>query len=428
MAAGPSFSRWGNDLYTGKRSYDFVGKRRLWYTIAVVVVLLSIGAIVVRGGLNLSLEFVGGSEFRISGAGADASQALAVSTVQDVVGEVEVRANIIGGEDLRVQTSELSDDEAGAEGTDLTVEVRNALAEAYGVPVEDVSASFVGPTWGEQVSQRALISLLVFLGLVSLAIAAYFRTWTMAVAAIVALLHDLVVTVGVYAALGFQVSPASVIGFLTILGYSLYDTVVVFDKVRENTDDVLDTDNTTYAEAANLAVNQTLIRSINTSVVALLPVGSILFIGWALLGEGTLLDLALALFVGIAAGTYSSIFLATPMLVHLRSREPKVAAQARRVAAKRADKAAATGRRPATVVAGGATPADVGAVAPGGAATAVLEREGGSDADGDVSDGDGGDAEVGDSRSGDRPAPPRRQAPLRRPSGGQRPQPRRGGR
>jgi preprotein translocase subunit SecF len=424
MADRPSFSRWGNDLYTGKRSYDIVGRRRLWYTVSAVLVLLSIAAVGLRG-LNLSLEFVGGSEFRISGAGSDASQTLAIETVQGVVGDAEVRANVIGVEDLRVQTGELTADGEDGEGTDLTRAVRDALAEAYDVPVEDVSASFVGPSWGEQVSQRALLSLLVFLVLVSLAMAAYFRTWTMAVAAIVALLHDLVITVGVYAAVGFTVSPASVIGFLTILGYSLYDTVVVFDKVRENTADVLDTDTMTFAEAANLAVNQTLVRSINTSVVALLPVASILFVGSALLGEGTLLDLSLALFVGIAAGTYSSIFLATPLLVHLRSRETKIAAQARRVTAKRAAKAAAAERAGVTAAVGGGAPAAAG---PSGAtSTAVLERD--SDVDGDVKGGDDSGGVNGATRAvegGEQQ--PRRQAPLRRPSGGQRPQPRRGGR
>jgi preprotein translocase subunit SecF len=409
--AGPSFSRWGNALYTGERSYDFVGRRRLWYAVAAGVLLLSIASLGLRG-LNLSLEFVGGSEFRVSGAGPDASELAATDAVRSVVPEVEVRATRVETDDIRVQTDNLSEDVAGGEGTDLTVEVRNALAETYGVPPEDVSASFVGPSWGEQVSQRALISLLVFLALVSLAITAYFRTWTMAVAALVALLHDLVITVGVYAAVGFQVSPASVIGFLTILGYSLYDTVVVFDKVRENTADVLDTDRRTFAEAANLAVNQTLVRSINTSVVALLPVGGILFIGGAILGTGTLLDLALALFVGIAVGTYSSIFLATPLFVHLRSRDPRVAAQARRVAAKRAERA------PVAAAGGGA---------------AVLEAERPGDAAGDVvlgGDGPEGGPENGGPGAADVPsgAPPARRPPLRRPSGGQRPQPRRGGR
>jgi preprotein translocase subunit SecF len=210
--------------------------------------------------------------------------------------------------------------------------------------------------------------------LVALVIALYFRTWKMAVAALVALLHDLTLTVGVYAIVGFEVTPASVIGFLTILGYSLYDTVVVFDKVRENTEHITATTKRTFGEAANLAVNQTLVRSINTSVVALLPVGSILFIGAFLLGAGTLKDIALALFVGIAVGTYSSVFIATPLLVHLREKEPELALQAERVRRKRAEAAA----QPAPVaaeplvapagagVAAGVAPVSVPAGGPGG--------------------------------------------------------------
>ncbi|HVN12301.1 MAG TPA: protein translocase subunit SecF, partial [Kineosporiaceae bacterium] len=163
-------------------------------------------------------------------------------------------------------------------------------------------------------------------------------------AAIVALIHDLIITAGIYALVGFEVTPESVIGFLTILGYSLYDTVVVFDKVRENTEHIGATTKRTYAEAANLAVNQTLVRSINTSVVALLPVGAILFIGALLLGAGTLKDISLALFVGIAAGTYSSIFIATPLLVQLRMREPEMKAQAERVQHRRSEERTRAGQ------------------------------------------------------------------------------------
>jgi preprotein translocase subunit SecF len=192
---------------------------------------------------------------------------------------------------------------------------------------------------------------------------AYFRNWAMSVAAITALIHDLVVTVGVYAAVGFEVTPATLIGFLTVLGYSMYDTVVVFDKVRENTAGVLDQTKFTYAEAANLAVNQTLVRSINTSVVALLPVASILFIGAFVLGAGTLQDISLALFVGMAAGTYSSIFLATPLEVFLRSREPKIHAHTLKVAERR--KAAGTAAGAAADPAVDATFAQIGAVQAG---------------------------------------------------------------
>jgi preprotein translocase subunit SecF len=330
-----SFAEFGNDLYTGKRSYDFVGRRRLWYGIAAGLVLFSVLALVVRGGLNPGIEFRGGSEFRVSQV-AEPSEATAVDALGGIIPAGESpRISVVGGDSIRVQTTALD--------TEETVRAATALAEAFDVPAENVTSSSVGPSWGRDVSSKALTALLVFLVLVSIVIALYFRTWKMAVAALVALLHDLIITVGVYAAIGFEVTPASVIGLLTILGYSLYDTVVVFDKVRENTEHITATTRRTYAEAANLAVNQTLVRSINTSVVALLPVASILFIGAVLLGAGTLKDLALALFVGLAVGAYSSICIATPLLVHLRQNEPELKAQAERVRRRRQNEAAAGG-------------------------------------------------------------------------------------
>ena len=249
-----------------------------------------------------------------------------------------MKVSKIGTDGVRVTTNTLGDDEAD--------KVQAAVATAYGVGPDDVSTSTVGPTWGNDVSNKALQGLIVFMIAVSILIALYFHTWKMAASAVLALVHDLILTVGIYAIVGFEITPASVIGFLTILGYSLYDTVVVFDKVRENTEHIDLNVKRTYGEAANRAVNQTLIRSINTSVVALLPVASILFIGAFILGAGTLKDLSLALFVGIAAGTYSSIFIATPMLVHLREREPEMAAQAERVLRKRSEDGAR--RRDAT--------------------------------------------------------------------------------
>ncbi|MGO1583705.1 MAG: protein translocase subunit SecF, partial [Actinomycetaceae bacterium] len=198
-----------------------------------------------------------------------------------------------------------------------TRELSAALAEAYDVPVEDVTATFVGPTWGADVTRQALLSLVIFLAIVSVVMVLYFRAWTFAAGAIIALLHDVVLTVGIYALIGFEVTPSSVIGFLTILGYSLYDTVVVFDKVRENTEGVLDQGRDTYAERSNLAVNQTLVRSINTSVTGLLPVAAILVIGVWLLGASTLGDIALALFVGMLLSTISSVFIAAPAEVSL---------------------------------------------------------------------------------------------------------------
>jgi preprotein translocase subunit SecF len=198
-----------------------------------------------------------------------------------------------------------------------------------------VSTQVIGPSWGEQITQKALTGLAVFLVLIVVYLSITFE-WRMAVAALVALFHDVFITVGIYSLSGFEVTPATVIGVLTILGYSLYDTVVVFDKVKENTRGIQTSSKMTYSEAANLAVNQTLVRSINTSVVGLLPVASLLFVGAYVLGAGTLKDLALALFVGIAVGTYSSIFIATPVLAQLKEREPAMAALAKRVNARRA--------------------------------------------------------------------------------------------
>ena len=339
-----SFAALGNKLYTGQKSLDIVGKQRTWYAVSGLILLVAIGALLTLR-LTLGLEFTGGAEFRVSDA-QNTSDVVGARAVTDVVSDAQPKIAKVGTDSIRVQTDRLDDTQ--------TQLVRATLAKAYGVSVDDVTASFIGPSWGQTVSQKALTALLVFLVLVTLVIAAYFRTWKMAVAAIVALLHDLVITVGIYALLGFEVTPASVIGFLTILGYSLYDTVVVFDKVRENTAHITAQTQQTYSEAANLALNQTLVRSINTSVVALLPIGSILFIGAILLGAGTLKDLSLALFVGLAAGTYSSVFIATPLLADLREREPEMKALAERVA--RARSATGVGSR-------GARPAGTGATA-----------------------------------------------------------------
>ncbi len=329
----PSFAQFGNDLYTGKRSYDIIGKRRRWFILFLSLVALSLALLLVRE-INPGIEFRGGSEFVVSGT-ATLDEDLAGQAVAQISPDQIARVSTIGGSAVRIQTEELSSEQ--------TDELRSLLAEAYGVPVENVTSSFVGPSWGADVTRKAIQGLITFLVLVALVMAAYFRTWTMAVAAIVALLNDLVITVGLYAGVGFEVTPATVIGLLTILGYSLYDTVVVFDKVRENTAHVTEQTRYTYGEAANLAVNQTLVRSINTSIVGLLPVASILFVGALLLGAGTLRDIALALFIGMIASTVSSIFVATPLEVTLRQRSPVIAAHTAKVLALRAAKAAAAG-------------------------------------------------------------------------------------
>jgi preprotein translocase subunit SecF len=310
-----SLGDFGNDLYSGKRSIDFVGRQKTWY--AVSAILLVLAAIGLFGRhLNIGLEFKGGSEFRISSvSNFDSFETRGKSAVGTLGTGSDVIVTKSGAGTIRIQTEKF-------QSTALTDKVKTALAQEFKVGVDKVTANTIGPSWGASVSQAAIQALIWFLVLVSLVLALYFRTWKMSVAALIALAHDLVITVGVYALAGFEVTPASVIGFLTILGYSLYDTVVVFDKVRENTLLAEGNGRLSYGQAANQAVNQTLVRSINTSVVALLPVASILLIGYFLLGPGTLLDLSLALFVGIAVGTYSSIFIATPVLADLREREP----------------------------------------------------------------------------------------------------------
>jgi preprotein translocase subunit SecF len=304
----------GNDLYSGQKSIDIVGRRKIFYIIGIVIVVASTLVPIVKGGFNFGIEFRGGSEFRIDGV-AGSSQQIATQAVQSVEPGSAPLVTTVGLDSVRVQTEQLDDV--------TSEEVRIALADAYGVDSSAVTSSFIGANWGADVTEKALIGLVVFLLLVSLLMALYFRTLKMSVAALVALVHDMVVTLGIYALVGFEITPAAVIGFLTILGYSLYDTVVVFDKVRENTLDVEFSETTTFASQVNLAINQTLVRSVNTSVVAVLPVASILFIGAAVLGAGTLRDIALALFIGIIAGTYSSVFIAGPLYVDLRSREGK---------------------------------------------------------------------------------------------------------
>lgn len=316
----------GNQLYSGERSFNFVGRRKIWYTIAAVAVILSIALPVLRGGFNFGIEFRGGSEFRLTNS-QSLQQSIAVDAVHSVVPAAQVTVTTVGEADLRIQTEQLGDEQSE--------QVRLALAEAFGIDSSLVASSFIGPNWGAEITRQALIGLFVFLGIVSLLMAFYFRSWKMSAAALIALAHDLVFTLGVYAGVGFEVTPAAIIGFLTILGYSLYDTVVVFDKVRENTADIELSETRTFGEAVNLAVNQTLVRSINTSVVSVLPVAAILFIGSLLLGAGTLRDISLALFVGTIVGTYSSVFLAAPVYVHLREREPALKAAAEKVLASR---------------------------------------------------------------------------------------------
>lgn len=320
MARG-GFAQWGNDLYTGRRSYPIIQKRRVWFSIVGLFSIASI-LILVFQGLNLGIDFRGGSEFTVSGT-SNTDQDIAIDTVAEVAPGHEPHVTQVGPNGVRVQVSQLDNDQ--------TTALQNALGEAYGVEASEVTANFIGPTWGQSVSMRALWGTLVFVLAAAVFMAIYFRAWRMSVAAIVAMLLDVLVSAGVYALIGWEVTPSTIIGFLTILGFSLYDKMVVFDKVRENSVALTEQTRSTYAERANLAVNQTLVRSINTSVVALLPVAGILFVGGFLLGAGTLKDISLSLFVGIAVGATSSIFLATPLDVALRESEPKIAAHTKKV-------------------------------------------------------------------------------------------------
>lgn len=312
-----SFADFGNQLYTGDTSINFVGRRKIWYTIALVLILVSAIGPFLRGGFTFGIEFTGGSQFQVH---VDERQPDALETAKDAVAEVAPasapRVTEVGLTDVRVQMETLDE-------TDNN-EVIAALAEAFQVNEDDVTYSFVGPAWGQDITKQAIIGFIVFILFAALVMALYFRTWKMSLAAMSALFHDLIITAGVYGLSGFEITPAAMIGFLTIMGYSLYDTVVVFDKIRENTSAGEIGDRQTFGEAVNLAVNQTLVRSINTSVVALLPVASILFIGAFILGAGTLRDISLALFIGILVGAYSTIFIAAPVYVQLRENEPAI--------------------------------------------------------------------------------------------------------
>jgi len=313
----------GNRLYTGETSINFIGRRVVWYLLSATIIVLSVAFTTLRGGFTFGIEFRGGSEFQVSNP-ASVDTAIAEKTVLDGVGTTAApKISIVGGSSVRVQTDQLT--------TEQTDALRAALATAYNVPIEKVTSSFIGASWGSDITGQALRALGIFLVLVSIVMALYFRTWKMSVAAIVAVVHDLVITAAVYGALGLEVTPAAVIGLLTILGYSLYDTVVVFDKIRENTSIAYDESKRTFADSVNLAVNQTLVRSINTSIVAALPVSSILFIGSMLLGAGTLRDIALSLFVGIICGAYSTIFIAAPLYAQLREGESESTKQGRKV-------------------------------------------------------------------------------------------------
>ncbi|MEU4292357.1 protein translocase subunit SecF [Kribbella sp. NPDC026596] len=324
----------GAKLHRGEVSYDFIGHRKLWFTISLALVAISLIGLFARG-LALGIEFKGGVEYqanvKVTGNTVDDFTSVVKATNAKDLGDPVVTT--IGSDKVRVQTKPLAQDDIA--------KVRAAIAKEAGVPIDQVTSQQIGASWGQQIANKAIWALGVFLSLVFLVIWAYFREPKASAAAIIALIHDVTITVGVYALIGFDVTPATVIGVLTILGYSLYDTVVVFDKIRENTRGITGNTRYTYSDATNLAVNQTVVRSINTTVTALLPIASILVVGTVVLGTGPLKDLSLALFVGVAVGAYSSIFIAPALLAVFKEREPGMQALRRRVIAKRAQAAKA---------------------------------------------------------------------------------------
>jgi preprotein translocase subunit SecF len=321
----------GSRLQSGETSVNIVGNRKRFFLASLALVLISMLGLGIRH-LNLGVEFQGGAVFQFKDAGISQSDAReAVSSV----GVTDPTVQRVGTDGISVTTGKLDPQQV--------IDVRAALSKKAGVPVDEITDQVVGASWGSDVSHKALKSLIIFLVLLAIYLGVVFE-WKLAVGALVALVHDVAITTGIYAIVGFQVSPATVIGLLTILGYSLYDTVVVYDKLRENTVNLTTNNRYTYSGAANLAINQTLVRSVNTSLIALLPVAGMLFIGAGLLGAGVLKDLALVLFVGMAIGAYSSIFIATPLVATLKEREPEMQALAKRLAqrAAAARKAAAT--------------------------------------------------------------------------------------
>ncbi|MEV5107994.1 protein translocase subunit SecF [Streptomyces massasporeus] len=318
----------GARLHRGEIGYDFIKNRKIWYGLSILITITAIVGLAVRG-LNMGIEFQGGAVFTTP------------KNVSVSVSQAEEYAETASGHDAIVQ--ELGDGSlriqvAGIE-TDKANQIKNQLSDDLKVDAEQINAELVGPSWGEQIANKAWQGLGIFLILVVIYLAIAFE-WRMALAAFVALIHDITITVGIYALVGFEVTPGTVIGLLTILGYSLYDTVVVFDSLKEQTKDLTKQTRWTYSDVANRSINSTLVRSINTTVVALLPVAGLLFIGGGVLGAGMLNDISLSLFVGLAAGAYSSIFIATPLVADLKEREPAMKALKKRVLAKRAQAAA----------------------------------------------------------------------------------------
>ena len=324
-------------LYRGETNFNFIGTRKRWYFASGVILLICVLSFIFRG-FNFGVEFAGGSQFQFQAAGTTITTHQTEDAFRSANLPSEGAAQEVGSGNTRqivVKTKNVSAAEQAR--------VVSSVAKSLDIPTTKISVKTVSSDWGHDVSVKAIQALIIFLIVVSIYISIRFQ-WRMAVGAFIALIHDLVLTAGVYSLVGFQVTPSTVVGLLTILGFSLYDTVVVYDKVSENSRDLLAGSRMTFSEAANLAVNQTLMRSINTSLISLLPVAGLLFVGAGILGVGTIEDLALILFVGLASGAYSSLFLATPIVCDLTERQAPYKALTKRVEAKRAAERAAAER------------------------------------------------------------------------------------
>ncbi|MFG2051798.1 protein translocase subunit SecF [Micromonospora sp. NPDC048935] len=318
-------------LYNGEAGLNVVGRRKLWFGVAGALLLIALLSFGLRG-FSLGIEFAGGNSFQVPasvGSLEDAEREVNSALKAENTGIEVVTAQKVGGpggDSYELRTAQLSAEQTNA--------VKGQIAEDLGINADQISGNQVSEAWGSQVTERAVLGLVIFIALVMVYLILRFE-WRMAVAAVASLFTNLVLTAGIYSLVGFEVTPSTIIGFLTILGFALYDVVVVFDKVQENTRGITANNNQTYGEAANLAVNQSLMRSLNTSVVALLPVGGLLFIGAGLLGAGTLKDLGLVLFVGMAVAFLTSILVATPLLALLKNYDPRIQAHNKRVLARR---------------------------------------------------------------------------------------------
>jgi preprotein translocase subunit SecF len=318
-------------LYRGETRFDFVGRRRIWFALSTLIIVAGIISIVLRGGLNLGIEFKGGTEWTVPAPGL--TQTAAVNGIQ-TTGLPSPIVELLGqGANQKVVVqADLNKLSSKAQAA-MTTKVEKELATLSHTSVNEVEngVTQVGPTWGSQITNKAIEALIIFFIVVAIYISIRFEP-KMALAAFIAMIHDILVAVGVYSLFNFQVTPDTVVAILTILGYSLYDTVVVFDRVRDNTKNIGSSGRMTYTQLINLSMNQTLARSINTSLVAILPVLAVLTVGAELFGATTLQDYGLALFVGLLSGAYSSIFIAAPILCLLKEREARWASISQRIA------------------------------------------------------------------------------------------------